>query len=283
MQNPPNSQGGSGPPLMAPVPLSAAQQQAAPAANMERTPPPPAEAKRVFGISLNKLYERDGLVVPMVVYQCIQAVDLFGLNMEGIYRQSGSLNSVNRLKTMFDAGEFHASASLSSPLFFFGFLRSDTSLDSSNPMLDFRNPENFFHDVNSVTGLLKQFFRDLPDPLLTAEHHQAFIEAGSKPPLPGPPFLPSNIPSHLPTSHCLTRPNRTRRPHRPPRLPPLHHQLPPGPQLRDAPRPDAAPPPHHGQLARQQDELAQPGRHLRPHAHGVRGAGDGDRGRGVAD
>lgn len=47
-------------------------------------------------------------------------------------------------------------------------------------MLDFRNPENFFHDVNSVTGLLKQFFRDLPDPLLTAEHHKAFIEAGSK-------------------------------------------------------------------------------------------------------
>ena len=34
-------------------------------------------------------------------------------------------------------------------------------------MLDFRNPENFFHDVNSVTGLLKQFFRDLPDPLST--------------------------------------------------------------------------------------------------------------------
>lgn len=105
MQNPSNSQAGSGPPLMAPVPLSAAQQQAAPAANMERTPPPAAESKRVFGISLNRLYERDGLVVPMVVYQCIQAVDLFGLNMEGIYRQSGSMNSVNKLKTMFDAGK----------------------------------------------------------------------------------------------------------------------------------------------------------------------------------
>lgn len=108
MQNPSNSQAGSGPPLVAPVPVSAAQQQVAPAANMERTPPPPAESKRVFGITLNKLYERDGLVVPMVVYQCIQAVDLFGLNMEGIYRQSGSLNSVNRLKTMFDAGESRA-------------------------------------------------------------------------------------------------------------------------------------------------------------------------------
>ena len=43
--------------------------------------------------------------------------------------------------------------------------------------MDFRNPEAFFHDVNSVAGLLKQFFRDLPDPLLTSEHYSAFIEA----------------------------------------------------------------------------------------------------------
>jgi hypothetical protein len=46
--------------------------------------------------------------------------------------------------------------------------------------VDFRNPENFFHDVNSVAGLLKQFFRDLPDPLLTTEHYTGFIEAASK-------------------------------------------------------------------------------------------------------
>ena len=46
--------------------------------------------------------------------------------------------------------------------------------------MDFRNPEAFYHDVNSVAGLLKQFFRDLPDPLLTREHYQGFIEAASK-------------------------------------------------------------------------------------------------------
>lgn len=51
-------------------------------------------------------------------------------------------------------------------------------LDSSQ--VDFRNPESFFHDVNSVAGLLKQFFRDLPDPLLTHEHFQALIEAARK-------------------------------------------------------------------------------------------------------
>ncbi|KAI1856208.1 hypothetical protein JX265_011720 [Neoarthrinium moseri] len=108
--------------------------------------------KQVFGLTLDRLYERDGLAVPMVVYQCIQAVDLFGLAVEGIYRLSGSATHIQKLKNMFD-----------------------TDSDSRN--LDFRNPENFFHDVNSVAGLLKQFFRDLPDPLLTSARYSDFIEA----------------------------------------------------------------------------------------------------------
>ena len=52
-------------------------------------------------------------------------------------------------------------------------------LPDSN-QLDFRNPEAFYHDVNSVAGLLKHFFRDLSDPLLTREHYQGFIEAARK-------------------------------------------------------------------------------------------------------
>jgi hypothetical protein len=46
--------------------------------------------------------------------------------------------------------------------------------------VDFRNPESFFHDVNSVAGTLKQFFRELPDPLLTSEHYGSFIDAARK-------------------------------------------------------------------------------------------------------
>jgi hypothetical protein len=56
-----------------------------------------------------------------------------------------------------------------------GVVTSLTCKDAAQ--LDFRNPESFYHDVNSVAGLLKQFFRDLPDPLLTHEHYQEFIEA----------------------------------------------------------------------------------------------------------
>jgi len=50
----------------------------------------------------------------------------------------------------------------------------------SGASLDFRNPSTFGHDVNSVAGLLKQFFRELPDPLLTHEKYTDFIEAARK-------------------------------------------------------------------------------------------------------
>jgi hypothetical protein len=59
----------------------------------------------VFGLSLDQLFERDGSAVPMVVYQCIQAVDLFGLEVEGIYRLSGTQSHVNKIKAMFDNGK----------------------------------------------------------------------------------------------------------------------------------------------------------------------------------
>ncbi|KAL1995501.1 hypothetical protein VTN49DRAFT_1688 [Thermomyces lanuginosus] len=104
----------------------------------------------VFGVSLEELYQRDGTAVPIIVYQCIQAVEMFGLDVEGIYRQSGSANHINHMKALFDN-------------------------DSSK--VDFTNPENFFHDVNSVAGLLKQFFRELPDPLFTRQYYSDFINA----------------------------------------------------------------------------------------------------------
>ncbi|KAI9733365.1 MAG: hypothetical protein M1834_003449 [Cirrosporium novae-zelandiae] len=106
--------------------------------------------KPVFGVSLQELFHRDGSPVPMIASQCMQAVDLYGLEVEGIYRLSGTASHVNQIKELFDH-------------------------DSSQ--VDFRNPEIFFHDVNSVAGLLKQFFRELPDPLLTAEHYDEFVNA----------------------------------------------------------------------------------------------------------
>ncbi|KAL4805478.1 hypothetical protein BDV18DRAFT_19854 [Aspergillus unguis] len=106
--------------------------------------------KPVFGVSLDELYARDGTAVPMIVYQCFQAIELFGLDVEGIYRLSGSANHISHLKSLFD---------------------------NDSAQVDFTNPESFHHDVNSVAGLLKQFFRDLPDPLFTSQAYAGFIDA----------------------------------------------------------------------------------------------------------
>ena len=72
--------------------------------NLNNLPP----LKPVFGLSLEQLFERDGSAVPMVVYQCIQAVDLFGLEVEGIYRLSGTASHVTKIKAMFDNGTSRA-------------------------------------------------------------------------------------------------------------------------------------------------------------------------------
>lgn len=115
--------------------------------------PAPTGKGKVFGMSLDELFARDQSAVPIIVFQCIQAVDIFGLETEGIYRQSGTHSYINRLREAFD------------------------TLPVNSPQLDFRNPANFFHDVNAVASLLKAFFKELPDPLFTRAGYAHFIEA----------------------------------------------------------------------------------------------------------
>ncbi|KAK4495359.1 hypothetical protein PRZ48_013690 [Zasmidium cellare] len=115
--------------------------------------PAPTGKGRVFGVSLDDLFARDQSAVPIIVFQCIQAIDMFGLETEGIYRQSGTHSFINRLREAFD------------------------TLPANSPQLDFRNPSNFHHDVNAVASLLKAFFKELPDPLFTKVGYAHFIEA----------------------------------------------------------------------------------------------------------
>lgn len=72
--------------------------------NSELTHPELPPLRPVFGVSLNDLLNRDGSAIPLVVYQCLQAVDLFGLDMEGIYRLSGSAMHISKLRAIFDNG-----------------------------------------------------------------------------------------------------------------------------------------------------------------------------------
>lgn len=61
--------------------------------------------KPVFGVSLDDLFQRDGTAVPTIVYQCVQAVDLYGLDIEGVYRTSGSAHHIMELRRLFDQGK----------------------------------------------------------------------------------------------------------------------------------------------------------------------------------
>ena len=68
------------------------------------TPP----LRPVFGQSLGALFKRDGTAIPALVFQCIQAVDLYGLDTEGIYtmpRHYSIAQDVAELKESFDYGQ----------------------------------------------------------------------------------------------------------------------------------------------------------------------------------
>jgi hypothetical protein len=119
--------GSSGPPQLNALPFETSHSPPPPAQQPQQQqyppqqqysnynqPPPPAAAnnqhlpplKPVFGLSLDQLFERDGHAVPPIVSQCIQAVDLFGLDQEGIYRLSGTASHIQKIKAMFDNGRF---------------------------------------------------------------------------------------------------------------------------------------------------------------------------------
>jgi len=63
-----------------------------------------ASSSKMFGVSLDELFIRDKTPVPIVVIQCIQAVDIYGLDTEGIYRVAGSQSHMNNLRNIFDNG-----------------------------------------------------------------------------------------------------------------------------------------------------------------------------------
>ncbi|KAL9548226.1 hypothetical protein MBANPS3_005788 [Mucor bainieri] len=99
----------------------------------------------VFGGALS--LEQDGQI-PQVVRLCIEQVEQRGLDVVGIYRLSGQTTSIQKYKALFN---------------------------SSKPDQAIHLDEE--HDINVITGLLKLYFRELKNPLLTFEYYDRFIEA----------------------------------------------------------------------------------------------------------
>uniref|UniRef100_A0AAX7UG97 SLIT-ROBO Rho GTPase-activating protein 1 n=1 Tax=Astatotilapia calliptera TaxID=8154 RepID=A0AAX7UG97_ASTCA len=103
-----------------------------------------AEGKSLSQSSL-VLYFDSTKAIPLLVESCIRYINLHGLQHQGIFRVSGSQVEVNDIKNSFERG--------------------------NDPLID----EESNHDINSVAGVLKLYFRGLENPLFPKDRFNDLI------------------------------------------------------------------------------------------------------------
>ncbi|XP_066441076.1 rho GTPase-activating protein 12 isoform X8 [Eleutherodactylus coqui] len=101
----------------------------------------------VFGSSLASLCQRENTTVPKFVKMCIDHIEAHGLDVDGLYRVSGNLAVIQKLRFA---------------------VTHDEKLDLN---------DSKWEDIHVITGALKMFFRELPEPLFTFNHFNDFVNA----------------------------------------------------------------------------------------------------------
>ncbi|KAF9786398.1 RhoGAP-domain-containing protein [Thelephora terrestris] len=107
------------------------------------------KGRPTFGVDLGEQMSRDDVDVPPILVKCCEAIERYGIEAMGIYRISGTLVKVNKLKEKLDK-------------------------DLNSVDLD---ADEWSGDINNVASVLKLWLRELPDPLMTYELHNGFLEA----------------------------------------------------------------------------------------------------------
>ncbi|KAG4101737.1 hypothetical protein H8356DRAFT_265050 [Neocallimastix lanati (nom. inval.)] len=102
-----------------------------------------------ISLNLNEIIRRENTEIPLILTKCITLIENIGLETPGLYRFSGSNSHIQHLKTLFNKNSYLATI--------------DNIINTEN--------------INDVTGLVKLFFRELPDPLLIRGLYHQFIEA----------------------------------------------------------------------------------------------------------
>ncbi|KAK2161045.1 hypothetical protein LSH36_122g06029 [Paralvinella palmiformis] len=100
----------------------------------------------IFGSHLQSVCDREKVIVPRFVRDCIQAVDERGLTVDGIYRISGNMANIQKLRLRVDHNEPY------------DLMSNDT-------------------DIHDITGALKLFFRELQEPLFPHDLYERFTKA----------------------------------------------------------------------------------------------------------
>ncbi|XP_072511269.1 rho GTPase-activating protein 9 isoform X2 [Notamacropus eugenii] len=109
---------------------------------------------QVFGCHLESLCKREGSTVPNFFRLCIDTVDKRGLDVDGIYRVSGNLAIIQKLRFLVDRER----AVTSDGRYLF------PEQPGQEGHLDLDSAE--WDDIHVVTGALKLFLRELPQPLV---------------------------------------------------------------------------------------------------------------------
>ncbi|XP_072540857.1 rho GTPase-activating protein 9 isoform X3 [Salminus brasiliensis] len=109
---------------------------------------------QVFGCSLEVLCEREKSTVPRFVRNCTETVEKKGLESDGIYRVSGNLAVIQKLRF---AVNHERAVSTDGRYLFPEELVQVERVDLEDPQ---------WEDIHVITGALKLFFRELPEPLV---------------------------------------------------------------------------------------------------------------------
>ncbi|XP_017578535.1 active breakpoint cluster region-related protein isoform X1 [Pygocentrus nattereri] len=107
----------------------------------------PLQQKTVFSVLIGDVARQEGVLVPHIVRSCVEEIERRGLEEEGIYRISGASREIQALKHAFDTNYWEAVSKVRSV------------------------------DVNTVSGTLKLYFRELPEPLIPTDHFQSLSKA----------------------------------------------------------------------------------------------------------
>ncbi|XP_061837201.1 rho GTPase-activating protein SYDE1 isoform X2 [Nerophis lumbriciformis] len=117
---------------------------------------------KVFGVELRHLVEEEGSAsaVPLLIQKTVAEIERRGLKVVGLYRLCGSAAVKKELRDWF---ERNASAVCLG--------------------------EDLYPDVNVLTGILKDYLRELPSPLITSTLYEVVKEAMTLRPPPASPDL----------------------------------------------------------------------------------------------
>ena len=105
----------------------------------------------VFGFQLNVTSRNEKVSVPLIVRKCVEEIEKRGLINVGLYRISGNARRKKLLKAQFD--------------------EDSTAVDLS---------EDSHPDINIIAGILKDYLRELPEPLITESLSKQLIKAAKE-------------------------------------------------------------------------------------------------------